>query len=151
MRSRKDLPGSWVISTTIRSERTRVPVDRGDPLDDGAVAGDRLPRLDHDDVAAGQLRRRFLAAVAQVGRGLGPHRPQARRLGAAAPLGQRLGEAPKTWISQATVVIRAPTSTTNMTGLRTWTRGSSLRTDSSAAGRMIAGSKSERALASELI
>ncbi len=25
MRSRKLLPGSWVISTTIRSERTRVP------------------------------------------------------------------------------------------------------------------------------
>ena len=29
------------------------------------------------------------------------------------------GAPPKTWISQATVVITAPTSTTNITGLRT--------------------------------
>src|SRR3954468_19703285 len=80
IRSRNDLPGSCVISTTIRSLRTRVPpvtaersapggggptgdprgvaagladhgrrfagdgglVDRGDALDDGAVAGDHL-------------------------------------------------------------------------------------------------------------
>src|SRR6202000_1998297 len=71
IRSRKEPPGSWVISTTIRSERTLVPpvtaerspprladhrralprdrrlVDRGDPLDHGAVAGYPLPRLDH--------------------------------------------------------------------------------------------------------
>ena len=33
---------------------------------------------------------------------------------------------PNTWISHVTVVITAPISTTNMTGLRTWTRGSSL-------------------------
>ena len=75
-------PGSWVISTTIRSESTLVPpvtaravaagladhrrrlagdrrlVDRGDPLDHGAVAGDRLARLDDDDVAADAARRR---------------------------------------------------------------------------------------------
>ena len=54
------------------------------------------------------------------------------------------GLPPKTWISQATVVITAPISTTNMTGLRTCTRGSSLRTDSSSAGRMISGSNRER-------
>ena len=116
IRSRKDLPGSWVISTTIRSESTLVPpvtaravaagladhrrrlagdrrlVDRGDALDHGAVAGDRLARLDHDDVAADQLGGRLLAAVAQAarwsrcaspagsppGRGRGP-RPAPRR------------------------------------------------------------------------
>ena len=61
------------------------------------------------------------------------------------------GLPPKTWISQATVVIRAPISTTNMTGLRTWTRGSSLRTDSSSAGRRISGSKRERAWVSVVI
>src|ERR1700733_7026153 len=35
------------------------------------------------------------------------------------------GPPPNTWISQVTVVITAPISTTNITGLRTWTRGSS--------------------------
>ncbi len=61
------------------------------------------------------------------------------------------GPPPKTWISQATVVIRAPISTTNMTGLRTCTRGSSLRRDSNSAGRRISGSKSERAWVSVVI
>ena len=79
MRSRNDWPGSWVISTTMRSESTRVPpvtalrsppdsritgrrlagdrrlVDRGDALDHRAVAGDHLAGLDDDDVAAAQL------------------------------------------------------------------------------------------------
>ena len=79
IRSRNDWPGSWVISTTIRSESTRVPpvtalavaagladhrrrlagdrrlVDRGDALDHGAVAGDQLAGVDDDDVAPGQL------------------------------------------------------------------------------------------------
>ena len=67
-------------------------VDRGDALDHGAVAGDPLARLDHDDVAADQLGGRLLAAVAHLRGRLGAHRPQARRLGAAASLGQRLGE-----------------------------------------------------------
>ena len=43
------------------------------------------------------------------------------------------GGPPKTWISQPPVVITAPISTTNITGLRTWWRGSSLRSESSAA------------------
>ncbi len=58
---------------------------------------------------------------------------------------------PKAWISQPTVVTRAPISTTNMTGLRTWTRGSSLRKDSMIAGRRISGSKRERACVSVVI
>ncbi len=62
------------------------------------------------------------------------------------------GPPPNTWISQATVVITAPISTTNITGLRTWTRGSSLVTDSHSAGRRISGSNSERGwLRSELL
>ena len=65
-------------------------VDRGDALDHGAVAGDRLPRHDHDDVAAHQLGGGLLAAVAHLRRGVGAHRPQACRLGAAASLCQRL-------------------------------------------------------------
>ena len=43
-------------------------VDRGDALDHGAVAGDPLPRLDDDDVAADQLGGRLLAAVAHSSR-----------------------------------------------------------------------------------
>jgi hypothetical protein len=54
------------------------------------------------------------------------------------------GRPPKSWISQATVVIAAPISTTNMTGLRTCTRGSSLRKESTAAGTRIERSMSER-------
>ena len=80
IRSRKLFPGSWVISTTIRSESTRVPpvtalrsppdsritgadspgdrrlVDRGDALDHGPVAGDHLAGLDDHDVAAAAAR-----------------------------------------------------------------------------------------------
>ncbi len=67
-------------------------VDRGDALDHGAVAGDRLPRLDHDDVAAVQLRGRLLAAVAEAGDGLGAHRAQRVGLRLAPSLGDRLGE-----------------------------------------------------------
>src|SRR5262245_19848183 len=48
---------------------------------------------------------------------------------------------------KSTVVRTLPTRTTNMTGLRSWTRGSSLRSDSMTAPRTIAGSKSGRALA----
>src|SRR5262245_51476918 len=36
------------------------------------------------------------------------------------------GLPPTTWISQVTVAITAPISTTNITGVRIWTRGSSL-------------------------
>ena len=192
MRSRNDLPGSCVISTTIRSreharaagdraavaagladDRRRLAGDRrlvdgGDALDHGAVAGDHLAGLDDHDVAALQLRtRRPRAPSASRAVGLGAHRPQRRGLRAAAALGQRLGEVgehdgqpqpdrdrerepararrrrqrwpPKSWISQAIVVISAPTSTTNMTGLRTCTRGSSFLNEAPIAGHRISG------------
>ena len=45
------------------------------------------------------------------------------------------GWPPKAWISHATVEMTAPISTTNITGLRTCTRGSSLRSDSTSAGK----------------
>ena len=91
IRSRNDLPGSCVTSITSRSESSlraagdgravaagladhgrrlagdRRLVDRADALDDLAVGGDDLARLDDDDVAALQLGRRHLLerAVAQ--------------------------------------------------------------------------------------
>ena len=67
-------------------------VDRGDALDHRPVAGNRLARLDDDEIAAEQLGGGLLAAVAQARGRLGAHRPQAPCLGAAATLGDRLGE-----------------------------------------------------------
>ena len=117
MRSRKLSPGSWVISTTIRSESTRVPpvtalrsppdsrITGADspviadssteamPSIDGAVAGDQLARLDRPP------RRRAASSAAGTSPpsrrradGLGAHRPQRLGLRLAAALGQRLGE-----------------------------------------------------------
>ena len=50
------------------------------------------------------------------------------------------GAPPNAWISHAIVVITAPTSTTNITGLRITWRGSSLRTLAIAASRTTCGS-----------
>ena len=117
--------------------------------------GITLAGLDHHDVAAlqlgGGLRRSRRAACATVSVRIARSasacalprpsasasaqvreddgQPQPDRDGEREPGG--LGAAaeglpPKSWISQATVVITAPISTTNMTGLRTCTRGSSL-------------------------
>ena len=92
------------------------------------------------------------------------HRAQRRRLGAAAALGDGLGEVaeqhgepqpdatvkanqpgwPGSPAIHRTVVNTAPSSTTNMTGLRAIARGSSLRGAPSRAGGRMAGSNSER-------
>ena len=116
IRSRKLLPGSWVISTTIRSESTRVPpvtalrsppASRITGADSPVIAdssteaipsitvpspGDHLAGLDHDDVAALELGGAHLAAVAKAGHGLGAGGAQGVGLGLAAALGERLGE-----------------------------------------------------------
>ena len=85
------------IATRLADHRSRLAgdrrlVDRCDALDHGAVAGNRLARLDDDDVAAAQLGCGLLTAVAQLGDGLGAHRAQGVGLSLAAALGQRLGE-----------------------------------------------------------
>ena len=49
------------------------------------------------------------------------------------------GSPPKSWMIQAIVVISAPTSTTNMTGLRTCTRGSSFLNEAPIAGHRMSG------------
>ena len=109
-------PGSCVISTTMRSDSTRVPpvtAERSPPASrmtgadspviadsstdampsiDGAVAGDDLAGLDDDDVAAAQLAGRLLGAVGEPRRRRRAHRAQRRRLRLAAALGDRLGE-----------------------------------------------------------
>ena len=53
------------------------------------------------------------------------------------------GWPPNSWMSQAIVVMTAPTSTTNITGLRSCTRGSSLVIEPSSAGRRISGVNSD--------
>ena len=116
MRSRKLSPGSWVISTTIRSESTRVPpvtALRSPP--DSRITGADSPVMADSSTEAmpsitvpspgisspasttttsprWQLGGRLLAAVAQPRDGLGAHRAQRRGLGLAAALGERLGE-----------------------------------------------------------
>ena len=71
-------------------------VDRGDALDDVAVAGDELPGLDHHEVALAQRGRRRRSPRGRPtsfrGGGLLPHLAQRGRLGLAAALGHRLGE-----------------------------------------------------------
>ena len=116
MRSRKDLPGSCVISTTIRSESTRVPpvtAERSPP--DSRITGadspviadsstDAMPSITvpspgitspastttRSPRASSDAAR--VPPSAQPRRGLGAHRAQRRRLRAPASLGQRLGE-----------------------------------------------------------
>jgi hypothetical protein len=197
MRSRKDWPGSWVISTTIRSERTRVPpvtalrsppASRMTGADSPVIADSSTEAMPSITVpspgivspasttttsprvssAAGRSppsRRRAVVSV-RIARRLAAWARPRPSASASARLAKTTvsqsqtatpkvnqegsspppsGPPPPSRINQATVVIRAPISTTNMTGLRTWTRGSSLRTDSSSAGRTIAGSRRDRA------
>ena len=70
-------------------------VDRGDALDDLAVAGDHLPGLDHHHVPLAERGGRdlLLPAVREpAGLDVAPHLAQRVGLGLAAPLGHRLGE-----------------------------------------------------------
>ena len=120
IRSRNVSPGFDVISTTIRSERTRVPpvtADRSPPdsrmtgADSPVIAdssteampsttvpspGDHLPRLDDDAVSLAQARRRDVLDLAlpveAPGDRLRASAAQRRRLGLPAALGHRLGE-----------------------------------------------------------
>ena len=149
-------------------------VDRGDALDHGAVAGDDLAGLDHDDVAAAQVRRPgFSPPSRSVATVVGAHRAERRRPGPCRALRRsprrgcrtrrsararrdrerrtRPGRSPAPDVARrrsvratAIVVNTAPTSTTNITGLRTMRRGSSLRRLASSAGLRTAGSKRMR-------
>ena len=88
------------IAAALADHRRRLAgdgrlVDRGDALDDVAVAGDDLAGRDDDHVAPAQLRRRHLldALVGdEVGEGLGLHLAQRVGLRLAAALGHGRGE-----------------------------------------------------------
>ncbi len=116
IRSTKDWPGSLVIRTTIRSESTVVPpvtalrsppdsritgrgltgdgrlVDRGDALDDLAVAGDPLAGHDHDHVAGAQAGARHLVG-GQLGQVAGVLQRCRCRRGPGAPWSPAAGRA----------------------------------------------------------
>ncbi len=124
MRSRNVSPGSAVTRTTSQSESTRVPpvtaersppdsrmtgarlagdhalVDRGDPLDDLAVARDHVAGLDEDVVAPCGATRTAAGFQAAPWRGsarslagdLAARLAQRRGLRLATTLGDRLGE-----------------------------------------------------------
>ena len=193
IRSRNDFPGSWVISTTIRSDSTLVlpvtalrspPASRITGADSPVIADSSTeampsitvpspgivspasttttsPRTSSEDglvppsrsfatvsvriarrVSAWALPRPSASASAPFANTTVSHSQIAMlKVNQAASWPPPNGVPPNTWISQATVVITAPISTTNITGLRIWTRGSSFRSDATSAGRTISGSK----------
>ena len=118
-------------STTTTSPRTSSAADFSVPSRIFAVASVRIARR----LAAWARPRPSASASARLAKTTVSHSQivieKVNQAGSWPP--PRLSP-PKTWISQATVVITAPISTTNMTGLRTWTRGSSLVTDSQQRG-----------------
>ena len=196
MRSMKLCPGSCVISTTIRSDSTRVPpvtalrsppASRMTGADSPVIADsstDAMPSMTVPspgmtspaattttsprassaadltppsasvacvsvriarNVAAWALPRPSASASARLANTTVSHsHSETTKVNIADSLPPPRGSPPKACMSQPIVVMTAPTSTTNITGLRNCTRGSSLRNDPSSAGRRIAGSSSER-------
>ena len=196
IRSRNDFPGSWVISTTIRSDSTLVlpvtalrspPASRITGADSPVIADSSTeampsitvpspgiaspasttttsPRTSSEDglvppsrsfatvsvriarrVSAWALPRPSASASATFANTTVSHSQIAMlKVNQAASWPPPNGVPPNTWISQATVVIAAPISTTNMTGLRIWTRGSSFCRDAISAGRTISASNRDR-------
>ena len=188
MRSRNERPGSWVISTTMRSLSTRVPPVTAlrSPPDSRMTGADSPVMADSSTEAMPSItvpspgisspasttttspRTSSEApfAVPSASRAVVSRR-MARSVAAWArprPSAMASAKLPKITVShshtatvkanqpgcpgspaiQRTVVKTAPSSTTNMTGLRAIARGSSLRSAPSSAGHRMAGSNSER-------
>jgi hypothetical protein len=198
MRSMKEPPGSWVISTTMRSESTRVPpvtALRSPPASrmtgaDSPVMADSsteaMPSMtvpspgmtSPASTATTSPRRSSEAALVPPSRSLAivseriarsasawalprpsaiasaklPNATVSQRKNATTnmnhagspPIASHPPSPPNSWTSQISVVRKAPTSTTNMTGLRATCRGSSLASDDSTAGRRMSRCSSER-------
>ncbi len=177
MRSRNEWPGSWVISTTIRSEVTRVPpvtalrsppdsrmtgADSPVIADSSTVAMPSItvpspgisspasttttsPRVSSEaalvppstsratvslrmdrSVSAWARPRPSAKASAMLAKiTVSQSQIAIRNVYQAGSLPPPSGLPPKAWISHVTVVMTEPISTTNITGLRTCTRGSS--------------------------
>ena len=196
MRSRNDWPGSWVISTTMWSDSTRVPPVTAlrSPPDSRITGADSPVMADSSteampsitvpspgitspastittsprwsslaglvppslsratvwvriarSVSACALPRPSAIASAKLPKRTVSHSQTAttnvNHAGSLPPPG---ASPPKAWTIQISVVRTAPTSTTNMTGLRAMSRGSSLRNEAAIAARMMSRSNSER-------
>ncbi len=197
IRSRKDWPGSWVISTTMRSESTRVPPVTAlrSPPDSRMTGADSPVMADSSTEAIPSMtvpspgisspaatstmspltsseaeRSVPSASLAIVSWRVARRVSACARPRPSANASARLANAtvshsqtemvsvyqpgswpppsdapPKAWITQLTVVMSAPSSTTNMTGLRICTRGSSLVRLSSRARRTMSPCRRETA------
>ncbi len=189
IRSRKVSPGLELISTTIRSDRTRVPpvtADRSPPdsrmtgADSPVIADSSTEAIPSTTVPSPGITwpastttrsplRRLVAGTDSspffvTRRAIVSVRPRRRAAACALPRPSAMASAKLAkssvnqsqsaiWTLKRTSLPRAtsrtssrltriaPTSTTNMTGLRAWTRGSSLRNESPMAARTIARSK----------
>ena len=147
-------------------------VHRGHALDHVAVARDQVAGLADHEVAGAQRRRRHALLGAAVASGAAPssrcgspaarwpgpcpvprRRPRrssrtprsARARAATTPVNQRSSVRPrKRSARKIPVVMALPISTTNITGLRTCTRGSSLRREAQIAGTTMSLVKSLR-------
>ena len=191
IRSRNVSPGLAVISTTIRSDRTRVPpvtLERSPPdsrmtgADSPVIADSSTeampsttvpspgitspawtitvsPRCNCEAATARPSTSRAVVSARMARSEAACARPRpsasasARLANTTVSHSQTVtvnvnhegsfpppsGWPPNSWISHAIVVISAPTSTTNMTGLRTCTRGSSFLKEAAIAGHRISG------------
>ena len=123
-------------STTTTSPRCSCDAAISPPLRSRALVSERIARSD----AACARPRPSASASARLANTTVSHSHTAtvkvNHAGSSPPPN---GAPPKSWISHAIVVISAPTSTTNMTGLRTCTRGSSLVNECPIAGHRIWG------------
>ena len=187
MRSRNDLPGSCVISTTIRSESTRVPpvtALRSPP--DSRITGADSPVIadsSTDAMPSTTVPSPGMTSPASTTTRSPLESSEAARVvpsASRAVVSARMARSDAAWarprpsasasarfakttvshsqiaivkVNQrgselspaihAIVVISAPISTTNMTGLRTCTRGSSFLNEAPIAGHMISGANSD--------
>ncbi len=183
------MPGSWVTSTTIRSESTRVPpvtALRSPPdsritgADSPVIADSSTEAMPSITVPSPGMTSPASTTATSPGRNseAGTSRPSRRRAMVSVRIARRAsacalprpsasasarlanttvsqsqiatvnvnqagsspppsGSPPNAWISQPMVVITAPTSTTNMTGLRIWCAGLSLAKLAISAARII--------------
>ena len=188
MRSMNDCPGSWVISTTMRSESTRVPpvtalrsppASRMTGADSPVMADSSTEAMPSITVPSPGItwpasttttspRRSSEAGLVEPSRSVAIVSERIARSASACALPRPSAIAsaklPNTTVSQrknATVKVNqpgsslpsrarsawsaaAPTSTTNMTGLRMTCRGSSLTSDDRIAGSRMSRCSSER-------
>jgi len=121
-------------STTTTSPRCSSAAGRCDPSRMRATVSERIAR----SVSACALPRPSASASAMLAKTTVSHSQIATvKVNQAGSFPPPSEFPPNSWITHAPVEISAPISTTNITGLWTWIRGSSLAKDARIAGRTI--------------